>query len=86
MTIQIFDATVQDNRHIDMTGLKEGQWTTAYVDFSRDSKRNDGTADSPFSAGNKVDDLFFFVGGEGKVEVDLLVDEVVLYDAGDQSR
>lgn len=83
MTVQIFDVTVQDNRHLNLTGLKECQWKTAYVDFSRDSKRNDGTADSPFSAGNKVDDLFFFVGGESKTDVDLLVDEVVLYDAGE---
>ena len=86
MIVQIFDATVQDNRHLNLAGLKEGEWTTVHVDFSRDSKRNDGTTHSPFSAGNKVDDLFFFVGGEGKTDVNLFVDEVVLYDAGDQSR
>jgi hypothetical protein len=31
-----------------------------------------------------VDDLFFFVEPEGKGEVSLLVDEVELYDAGNQ--
>jgi hypothetical protein len=59
--VQIFDATVQDNRHIRLTGLKQREWTTTHLDFSRDARRNDGTGNSPFAAGNKVDDLFFFV-------------------------
>jgi hypothetical protein len=29
-----------------------------------------------------VDDLFFFVKPEGKEDMTLLIDEVVLYDAG----
>jgi hypothetical protein len=82
MTVQIFDATVQDNRHVQLRQLKQNEWTTTYVDLHRDSRRNDGTSNSPFSAGNLVDDLFFFLpqdaGGRGK----LLVDEVVLFDAG----
>lgn len=82
MTVQIFDATVQDNRHVLLKGLKQNEWTTTYVDFSRDSRRNDGTANSPFSAGNKVDDVFFFVGPGAGSEIQLFVDEVVLYDAG----
>ena len=77
MTVQIFDATVQDNRHVNLTGLKQGEWTTQYVDFTRDSRRNDGTT-GPFTAGNLVDDLFFFVPAKAT----LWVDEVVLYDAG----
>lgn len=51
MTVQIFDATVQDNRHICLTGLKEREWTTTHLNFSRDSRRNDGIANSPFDAG-----------------------------------
>ena len=43
LTAQIFDATVQDNRHVNLRQLKQGEWTTLYVDFSRDSRRNDGT-------------------------------------------
>lgn len=81
MTVQIFDVAVQDNRHIRLKGLKQGVWTTLYLDFTADSKRNDGT-DGPFKAGNKVDDLFFFVEPAGNQEPLLLVDEVVLYDAG----
>lgn len=84
MTVQIFDATVQDNRHVSLPKLKQDAWTTQYVDISRDSRRNDGTSPSPFTAGNKVDDLFFFVRPHNGKEADLFVDEVVLYDANTQ--
>ena len=81
MTVQVFDATDQDNRHIRLKGLKQGAWTTTYLDFTADGKRNDGRQ-TPFAADHKVDDLFFFVKPDGKKDVQLLVDEVVLYDAG----
>jgi hypothetical protein len=57
MAAQIFDAAVQDNRHVNLRDLKIGEWITTCVDFTRDSRRNDGTRDT-FRAGNKVDDLF----------------------------
>jgi hypothetical protein len=80
MTVQLFDATVQDNRHVRLSKLKGGTWETQYIDFSRDSQRNDGTRPSPFSAGNKVDDLFFLLDGNGEAKEQLFVDEVLLYD------
>jgi hypothetical protein len=79
MTVQIFDATDQDNRHIHLKDLKQGEWTFAYLDFTKDAKRNDGK-DTPFAAGHKVDDLFFFVSPEGPRGVQLFIDEVTLYD------
>jgi hypothetical protein len=82
MTVQIFDATVQDNRHIRLGQLKQGEWATQYLDFSRDSRRNDGTPGSAFTAGNLVDDLFFFIEGDDAKTATLFVDEVVLFDAG----
>jgi hypothetical protein len=81
MTVQTFDATVQDNRHVNLRDLKTGEWTTTYVDFTRDSRRNDGTRDT-FRPGNKVDDLFFFVTPDAGKEATLFVDEVLLFDAG----
>jgi hypothetical protein len=84
MTVQIFDATVQDNRHVNLRALKTNEWATTYVDFTRDSRRNDGTRDT-FRAGNKVDDLFFFVTPETGKETALFVDEVVLFDAATDS-
>jgi hypothetical protein len=73
-----------DNRHIRLDNLKQGQWTTLSR-LARDSRRNDGTANSPFAAGNLVDDLFFLVEGEGARTAALFVDEVVLFDAGTAS-
>ena len=80
MTVQIFDATVLDNRHVRLHGLKQNEWVTAYIDLARDSRRNDGTPNSRFTAGNKVDDLFFFLPASVP-EPQLFLDEVVLYDA-----
>ncbi len=77
MTVQIFDATVQDNRHVNLSGLAQDQWQTRYVDITKDSIRNDGTKDGPLIAGNLVDELFFFVDREAELHVD----EVVLFDA-----
>ncbi len=82
MTVQIFDATVQDNRHLRLKDLKQNEWSTQYIDFARDSRRNDGSSSSTFAAGNLVDDLFFFVSSEADKLPVLFVDEVVLYDAG----
>lgn len=83
LTVQIFDATDQDNRHVRLTGLKEGQWRTIYVDFTKDGRRNDGE-NSPFAAGHVVDDLFFFVEPAKDSPVELLIDELVLFDAGEK--
>jgi hypothetical protein len=80
-TVQIFDATVQDNRHVNLQDLKAGEWASTSVDFTRDSRRNDGRRDT-FRAGHKVDDLFFFVTPEPGKNATLFVDEVVLFDAG----
>jgi hypothetical protein len=81
LIVQIFDLTAMDNRHVVLRDLADGGWRTVQVDFTRDSRRNDGS-DGPFSAGNLVDDLFFFVEPAPGKEADLVIDEVVLYDAG----
>jgi hypothetical protein len=81
VTVQVFDATDQDNRHIHLTRLTSGVWQWAILDFTNDAKRNDGQQ-TPFAAGHKVDDLFFFVKPEPGQEAQLFVDEVTLFDAG----
>jgi hypothetical protein len=80
MTVQVFDATDRDNRHVRLENLKQGAWQTTYVDFAKEGRRNDGS-DTKFAAGHVVDDLFFFVTPSGEKPVELLVDEVVLFDA-----
>jgi hypothetical protein len=81
MTVQVFDATDQDNRHVVVQDLVKENWTNLYVDFTRDGRRNDG-GNSPFAAGHLVDDLFFFIEPAGDEKLDMLIDEVVLFDAG----
>jgi hypothetical protein len=81
MTVQIFDATVQDNRHMRLENLEQGSWATMELDLTRDSRRNDGSPDSAFPAGHLVDDLFFFVEGPGARSALLFLDDVVLFDA-----
>jgi hypothetical protein len=80
MTVQIFDLTDNDNRHIHLRGLKQESWQTVYLDFTADAKRNDGS-DTPFASGHKVDDLFFFIEPDGDHQPELFIDEVVLFDA-----
>lgn len=82
MTVQMFDVTDQDNRHIEITDCRQGQWTTHYLDFTRDGRRNDGSQ-TPLTADHVIDDLFFFVKSTNKAQQQLLIDEVVLFDAGE---
>jgi len=77
LTVQMFDVNVQDNRHIALPNLPPDQWLAFDLDFTRDSRRNDGTHDD-FAAGNRVDDVFFFVHDAGP-DAHLSVDDVVLY-------
>jgi hypothetical protein len=81
MTVQVFDVTDGDQRHVRLQGLQQGKWTFTHVDFTTDGQRNDGKQ-TAFAAGHAVDNLFFFVEPEGNEEVNLFVDEVCLYDAG----
>lgn len=84
MTVQVFDLTDKDNRHIQMKDLKQDVWQWANLDFTKDAKRNDGTR-TPFAPGHEVDDLFFFIRPESDKEANLYIDEVTLYDAGRKS-
>jgi len=85
MTVQVFDATDQDNRHIHLKGVTEGAWQWAILDFTKDSQRNDGR-NTPFAAGHQVDDLFFLVKPAGDKDVQLFIDEVTLFDAGKAAK
>jgi len=55
------------------------------LNFTRDGGRKDGS-ETPFAAGHKIDDIFFFLEPGGSREVDLLIDEVVLFDAHPMNR
>jgi hypothetical protein len=82
MSVQIFDFTDMDNRHIHLRDLGQGRWQTLYLDFAKEARRNDGS-NTAFAAGHIVNDLFFFVEPDGGEPVELLIDEVVLFDGGE---
>lgn len=82
MTVQVFDLTVMDNRHVVLSNLTRDAWTTTEVDITRDSRRNDGSA-GPLEAGHRVDLVSFLVQPSGSQPLDLYVDDVVLYDTGE---
>jgi len=84
LTVQVFNATVQDNHHVRLTDLEQGAWRSARVDLTKDSKRNDGSS-VPLAAGDRVDDIFFFVEPLGGGPTSFFVDEVVLYDGRDST-
>ena len=80
LQVQIFDLTSMDNRHILLSNLEQGIWRVADLDFTRESRRNDGTLDT-LKAGNLLDDIFIFTVGAAD-SCELYIDNVVLYDAG----
>ncbi len=79
--VMIFDLTDMDNRHIIVRGGPD--WRRARLDFTIEGIRNDRNQ-TPFEAGSRVDDLFFLaMFGRQPEPPELILDEVVLYDAGD---
>ncbi|MBN2289432.1 MAG: hypothetical protein JXQ83_08885 [Candidatus Glassbacteria bacterium] len=80
--VQIFDLTDRDNRHIALENVDQGAWQQADLDFTGQGIKNDGNQ-TPFLAGNLVDDIFFFPLQAGE-EAELLIDDVVLYDAAEK--
>ena len=64
-----------------LRGLRRDSWQAASVNLTRDGRKNDGNQ-TVFAAGHLVDDLFFFVEpAAGGGEVELMVEDVVLFDA-----
>lgn len=77
----IFDLTDRDNRHIVLENPVQGAWHRATLDFTADGIKNNGNQ-TPFEPGSLVDDIFFLAWPAQGEQVELLVDDLVLYDAG----
>lgn len=84
MTAQVFGGPLRISRHIDLAGLTEEEWTTAYLDFSRDPEPDEARLNAVFPAGNFVDGICFNVQPNGKDPFRFFVDEVVLFDAAER--
>ncbi|MBI4606468.1 MAG: hypothetical protein HY721_31265, partial [Planctomycetes bacterium] len=76
---QHFNLTREDNHHIAVSGLREGAWNDVTLDFTRDSRRNDGSPGA-MAEGDRMDDLKVFLGlrGDGK-RYELLIDDVLFF-------
>src|SRR5262245_45607418 len=78
-TFQHYSLSSNDNNHIRVTGLTQGKWSEATLNFTRDGRRNDGTAGIPFKAGERMDDFQLYVGKPAD-EVEALIDDVIFFD------
>ncbi len=84
LKVLLHDASDSVDRVVEVKEPRKGKWTTAYLNFTQDSRCADGSS-KPLAVGNKVDSLGFLVPGSGE-KVRLYVDEVVLFDAGKAPR
>lgn len=79
--VMVFDLTDRDNRHIVLRDAVQGEWATAVLDFTRDGIKNNGEQ-TRFEPGSLVDDIFFLAWPGPEGEAELLIDDMVFYDAG----
>ncbi|MDB5313300.1 MAG: hypothetical protein JWO38_7502 [Gemmataceae bacterium] len=73
--VQLYSLTNGYHRYLSVSGLEQGKWLDGCVDMTR-MRRPDGTG-GPLAAGERIDDIQFYVDPRAE----LLVDDVVLYDA-----
>jgi hypothetical protein len=75
LRVQIYSLTRGYHRYLALKGLPQGRWESAAVDMTA-CRRPDGSG-GPLSADERIDDIQFYADPSA----DLLIDDVVLYDA-----
>jgi purine nucleosidase len=75
LRVQLYSLSRGYHRHLTLTGLPQGKWQEAAVDMTA-ARRPDGSG-GPLSEGERIDDIQFYT----ERDAELLVDDVVLYDA-----
>ncbi len=75
LRVQIYSLTAGYHRYLSLTKLPQDKWESATVDMTK-VRRPDGSG-GPLSEQERIDDVQFYVGPRA----DLLIDDVVLYDA-----
>ncbi len=79
-TFQHYSLSSSDNCHIAASGLRQGRWSETVLDFTRDSRRNDGKGGA-FEEGERMDDFQVYVGPPGqKGRYQVLIDDVIFFD------
>lgn len=81
LRVQIYTLSKGYHRHLTLTGLPQGKWQSAAVDMTA-ARRPDGSG-GPLSEDERIDDVQFYTDPGAE----LLIDDIVLYDAaGDFER
>jgi hypothetical protein len=75
MRVQIFSLTNNDNLYLMLSGLPQGTWQSGTVDMTA-TRRADGSGGS-LGADERIDDIQFYIDPKA----DLLIDDIVLYEA-----
>jgi inosine-uridine nucleoside N-ribohydrolase len=75
LRVQLYSLSNGYHRHLSVTGLEQGKWRDGCVDMTA-MRRPDGTG-GPLAADERIDDIQFYVDPRAE----LLIDDVVLYDA-----
>jgi hypothetical protein len=73
--VQLYSLTNGYHRYLSVMGLPADEWQQATVDITQ-MRRPDGTG-GPLSADERIDDIQFYIDPRAE----LLIDDVVLYDA-----
>lgn len=73
--VQLYSLSNGYHRYLSLDGLTEDEWAEATVDMTK-IRRPDGTG-GPLAADERIDDIQFYIDPRAE----LLIDDVVLYDA-----
>jgi hypothetical protein len=73
--VQLYSLSNGYHRYLSLKGLPQGEWRDGAVDMTQ-MRRPDGSG-GPLSADERIDDIQFYVDPRAE----LLIDDVVLYDA-----
>jgi purine nucleosidase len=75
LRVQLFSLSNGYHRYLSLAGLPQDAWQSATVDMTQ-MRRPDGSG-GPLAADERIDDIQFYIDPRGE----LLIDDVVLYDA-----
>lgn len=80
LRVQLYSLSNGYHRYLSVTGLPQGTWQSASVDMTQ-MRRPDGTG-GPLAADERIDDIQFYIDPRAE----LLIDDVVLYDAAGEDE
>jgi hypothetical protein len=80
LRVQLYSLTNGYHRCLMLTGLPQGSWQQGNVDMTQ-MRKPDGTG-GPLSLDERIDDIQFYADPRAE----LLIDDIVLYDAADEKE